>query len=142
MVWPHTEVCRSTPEAETLLCSKPRHPQSWLRALQPSRGCGLQKPLCSRKSLGFVGERAGILHAGAHHPVSPHSRVCFQHILPKWILAPGTAPEISCHFTALQLPMFISVPSANLPEHSSSFDTCCICVWLQHHSDALAFHNV
>lgn len=70
-------------------------------------------------------------------PVGPHSRVCFQHILPRCILAPGTAPGVSCHFTALQLLMFISEPSANLPEHSSSFDPCSICVWFQHHSDVL-----
>lgn len=117
MIWPHTEVWRSIPEAETLLCSKHRHPPV------PAQGTSAQqRPRSARalvlpESLWGAWERQLESSIGVHStPVSPHSRVCFQHILPKCIMAPGT--EISCHLTALQLLMFTSVPSANLPEHS------------------------
>lgn len=76
MIWAHTEAWRSSPEAETLLCSKPGTQQSWLRALQPSRALVCKSPCASRRSLEFMGETAEILHAGAQPPVSPRSRVC------------------------------------------------------------------
>lgn len=120
------------------------HPRGWDLALlqaqaptSPGSGHGLQEPWCFQEGFGAHRRDGWNPPCRCTAPCgSPQQGLLSAHPS-KVILAAGTAPEISCHFTALQLLMFISVPSANLPEHSSSFDTCCICVWFQHHSDAL-----
>lgn len=90
-----------------------------LLPFSPAAAVVCHSPRASRKSLGFVRKATLKSSVGVHGiRVSHPSRVCFQGILPKRIATPGTAPEASCHFTALQLLTFISVLSANLPEHS------------------------
>jgi len=87
-------------------------------SFSPAVAVVCNNPHASRKSLGFTGAATLKPSIGVHGTRLSHpSRVCFQDSFPKGIVTPGMAPETSCHFTALQLLMFISVPSASLPEH-------------------------
>lgn len=90
-----------------------------LLSFSPAVAVVCQSPHAPTKSLGFMRKATLKSSIGVHGiRVSHPSRVCLQGILPKRIATPGTAPEASCRFTALQLLTFISVLSANLPEHS------------------------